>query len=254
MKTVARHVARTVFGRLLPRAAYPVVSGPLRGARFILGSLAGEGGGATVYFGAVEPEQTAAFVEALSPGQVFFDIGANVGYYTILGSRLVGSQGFVVAIEPSVRNLSFLYRHVDLNGASNVTILAAACADEISFAGFCSGTNHATGSLTSDPAGGNIDGDGEITFVSTVTVDSVVQKLGVIPDVIKIDVEGAELSVLKGAHATLLRKRPTIFLSVHSDDLRSLCLGYLEGLGYTTRSVKGDKDDLTEFVALHSGT
>ncbi len=248
MKKVARRSARFVFGRLVPRTAYKVVFGPLRGARFILGSLAGTGGGASVFFGAVEPEQTAEFVQALKPGQILFDIGANVGYYTILGSRLVGPGGVVVAIEPAVRNLSFLYRHLEINHVSNVNIIAAACSDENTFARFSSGENGATGHLTNE-AGVGSQANREDTFVSTITIDSVVQKVGFAPDVIKIDVEGAELSVLKGAHATLLASRPVIFLSVHSNSLRYSCLGYLEEIGYTARSVKGDKDDQSEFIA-----
>jgi hypothetical protein len=95
-----RKAVRVVAGRLLPRIAYPVLRGPLKGARFVLGSLAGEGGGASVYLNQVERHQTAALVDVLRSGQIFFDIGANVGYYTVLGSRLVGVSGSVLAFEP----------------------------------------------------------------------------------------------------------------------------------------------------------
>ena len=89
--------------------------GPLKGAKFILGTLSGSGGGASVYFGMTEPEQTSAFVATLKNGQVFFDVGANVGYCTILGSRIVGSRGRVLAFEPAIRNVTYLYRHSILN-------------------------------------------------------------------------------------------------------------------------------------------
>jgi hypothetical protein len=56
VSNIFRLVARFVFGRLLPRLAYPVIIGPLRGARFVLGTLGGEGGGASVYFNAVESQ------------------------------------------------------------------------------------------------------------------------------------------------------------------------------------------------------
>jgi FkbM family methyltransferase len=59
-------------------------------------------------------------VAALRPGNVFFDIGANVGYYSLLGARLVGPRGRVVALEPVVRNVAFLHRHIVLNKAGNV--------------------------------------------------------------------------------------------------------------------------------------
>ena len=225
-----RSIARTVFGKLLPRVAYPVIRGPLSGARFILGALEGEGGGATVYFNMMEQEQTAAFAATVKKGDVFFDIGANVGYYTLLASRQVGREGKVVAFEPVVRNLSHLYRHLELNKASNVTVISAACSDSISLASFSSGENFAMGHI----AGDNIPKE-NIQIVPTVSVDAVAQKTGISPDVMKIDVEGAELAVLEGARATLLAARPKIFLSTHSDALRETCLAYLHELGYTYR-------------------
>ncbi|MDP2885470.1 MAG: FkbM family methyltransferase [Ignavibacteria bacterium] len=245
--------ARIVFGKLLPRFAYPVIRGPLKGARFILGTSSGEGGGATVYFNMSEPEQTSALIDTLKNGQVFFDIGANVGYYTILGSRIVGSQGKVFAFEPVIRNLAYLYRHTVLNKASNVTIISAACSDTSSLTIFSAGPNFATGHITN-----NIrleTGASEPAFpVPTVTVDAIVQLLGVSPDVIKIDVEGAEFSVLRGAQATLRKAKSKIFLSTHSDMLRSTCLEYLRGLGYTYEVLSQDKNTPSEFLAKYTET
>ncbi len=240
-----------MFGKLLPRFAYPVVRGPLKGARFILGTFSGKGGGATVYFNMSEPEQTSALVDTLKKGQVFFDIGANVGYYTILGGRLVGSQGKVFAFEPVVRNLAYLYRHTELNKAGNVTIISAACSDNSSLTLFSAGPDFATGHMTKsirvDP------GAREPSFpVPTVTVDAMVQLLGVSPDVMKIDVEGAELSVLRGAQATLRKAKSKVFLSTHSDILRSTCLEYLRGLGYTFEVLSQDKNSPSEFLAKYA--
>lgn len=61
--------------------------------------MAGHGGGASVYFNKLEPEQTNAMLQEMKQGQIFFDIGANVGYYSILGSKIVGKTGTVVACE-----------------------------------------------------------------------------------------------------------------------------------------------------------
>ncbi len=124
MESLIRRAGRLLFGRVLPRVAYPVLSGPLKSSRFILGSMAGHGGGASVYFNKLEPEQTDAMLQEMREGQVFFDIGANVGYYSILASKIVGKTGTVVACEPVVRNLTYLQRHVELNKADNVRILA----------------------------------------------------------------------------------------------------------------------------------
>jgi hypothetical protein len=66
--------------------------GPLKGAKFKLGSMAGHGGGASVYFGLVESEQLKQLTHYLHSGCTFYDIGGNVGLYTILASRLVGHR------------------------------------------------------------------------------------------------------------------------------------------------------------------
>jgi FkbM family methyltransferase len=246
MNNVIPFIKRIVLGRLLPRLAYPVMRGPLQGARFKLGTLGGEAGGASVYFNMIEPEQTSVFVNTLKNGMVFFDIGANVGYYTILGARLVGPQGRVLAFEPAIRNLAHLYEHVLLNKATNVTIVSAACSDHMSLAFFSPGKNCAEGHLVE----GN---DNSNTFpVPTISVDEVIRQLGVSPDVMKIDVEGAELSVLKGAEGTLYKSRPKLFLSTHSDILRVTCLEYLREHGYAYEVLSRDRMNPSEFMAYYA--
>jgi FkbM family methyltransferase len=248
MNSPMRSGARVMFGKLFPRIAYPVVRGPLRGARFVLGTLAGGGGGATVYFNMIEAEQTAAFINTLSDGQMLFDVGANVGYYTILGSRLVGPRGKVIAIEPVLRNLVYLHQHIRLNKAINVSVVSAACSDTLSLSVFSSGHNFATGYLLADRPAQN-DSKGNWFLVPTVTIDALVEQMGAPPDVIKVDVEGAELSVLKGAQVTLSKVKPRVFLSTHSDALRSACMAYLKGFGYLFDVLSDDASNPSEFLA-----
>ena len=248
MNVFVRSCIRFVCGRLLPKVAYPVVRGPLRGAKFILGAFAGEGGGSSVYFNMIEGEQTAAFMDILHAGHVLLDIGANAGYYTVLGARLVGAKGRVVAVEPAIRNLVYLYKHTLLNKTKNVSIIPAACSDTVSIAVFSNGENFATGHLENCHQGGN--SIGRVSYlVPTVTIDMIVQRLGAFPDAIKVDVEGAEYYVLKGAHVTLREARPCIFLSTHSAELRKNCLNYLTEIGYKIEILSSDKEDPTEFLA-----
>ena len=246
MKNLLRAAGREVFGRLLPRKAYPVLRGHLRGARFTLGALEGAGGGASVYFDLVEPEQTAIFARTLKSGDVFFDVGANVGYYTVFGSRLVGSRGRVVSFEPVIRNLAYLHRHIVVNRLANVSVIPSACADEISLAAFSSGQNSAMGHLENAPQKDARPKD--LTLVSTVTLDAVARRLNVAPNVLKIDVEGAELSVLRGARERVLPSNPKIFLSLHSEKLRSDCLDFLKNFGYKFEPLGVDEKDAMEFL------
>lgn len=251
LRSILTPFAQFIVRRILPKIAYPVLFGPLRGAKFVLGALAGEGGGGSVYLNAIEPQQTSALVETLNDGKVFIDIGANVGYYTILGSRLVGKKGLVIAVEPTIRNIYYLYRHVVLNKAHNVLIVSAAVADALSVATFSPGVNYAEGHLSSEcgPLEGN--SGNSATIVPTVTLDDVVRKLDVIPDVIKIDVEGAEYLVLQGAYSTIIEAKPIIFLSVHSELLRLKCLKYLSEIGYAIEVLSKDKLNPTEYLARY---
>ncbi|MEO6654763.1 MAG: FkbM family methyltransferase [Pyrinomonadaceae bacterium] len=243
MDGIGRKLGRVIFGKMLPRRPYRVLIGPLRGARFVLGSMAGEGGGATVYFNKVESEQTAAIQRELSPGKTFFDLGANVGYYSILASRLVGRGGHVAAFEPVVRNLSFLQRHIELNDAENVQVLPFAVSSEAGILSFSTGSNSGMGSLDFDGGNGKM-------LVPTVTLDEIAERLKLTPDVLKIDVEGAEVEVFRGATRILNTARPTIFLSTHSTDLREQCLAHLRDTGYTVESLL-DSDDPHEFLAKY---
>jgi FkbM family methyltransferase len=232
--------ASLVFGRLLPNVAYPVVRGPLRGCRYILGATAGPAGGVSVHFGRQEIEQLDCLRKLLAPGDVFIDVGANVGLYTLLGSRLVQSSGRVVAFEPMPRNIGFLQRHIDLNAARNVTILPLACADRSGREIFCDGANNALGHLADERESGTM-------VVATVTLDEIVAQLDLTPTVVKIDVEGAEMRVLRGASQLLGKSRPALLLSVHSDNLRSDCLEFLALHRYEARALNGDG---TEFIAI----
>jgi FkbM family methyltransferase len=240
-----RALGRRLVGAL-PKVPYPVLVGPLRGARIILGSLAGAGQGASVYVNAIEPEQTAAMVARLRPGNVFFDVGANVGYYALLAARLVGPQGAVLALEPEPRNLSFLYRHKALNRAENLLVVPVACAAEQSLAFFRSGRNFAEGHLSDAAAPGD-------AIVATTTLDLLAEKTGLTPTAVKIDVEGAELDVLRGARRVLTTARPTLFLSLHSETLSRDCLALLAELGYAWQTLCPGAAYAPEILATHAG-
>ena len=248
MPGVLHRIAQFIASKL-PRIAYPVLLGTLRGHRFVLGSLAGAGGGASVYLNQVEPEQSEALLGILKPGDIFFDIGANVGYYTLLASKRIGNKGLVYAFEPLIRNIYYLSRHVNLNHATNVVIISAACADVVNIARFSFGQNTAEGHILTTSADiGNVSPK-DRSLVPVVTVDAVSALLSVQPNVLKIDVEGAELAVLRGARATLYSARPYIFLSVHSDELRHSCIAFLNTLGYQVKPLNRDISVPTELLA-----
>ncbi len=246
MNNLLRKIARFVFGSILPRRAYRILSGPLRGTKFILGLMAGGGGGSSVYFNLMEPLQTEAMLGELTTGKVFFDIGANVGFYSLLASKRVGERGTVVAFEPVIGNLAFLHQHIEINGAKNVKILPFALSSRSLVSVFSPGANAAEGHLEDDG-----ERNKNSMYVPTITLDEISEKMNILPDVLKIDVEGAEMEVFRGAEKILTLAKPTIFLSTHSSELRRDCLEFLRGIGYHVEPIFPADTDSHEFAAKH---
>ncbi|MFQ5970270.1 MAG: FkbM family methyltransferase [Nitrososphaerales archaeon] len=158
-------------------------------------------------------------------GDVFLDIGAHIGRYTIIGSKRIGENGKVVAVEPHPGNFEMLNRNIKLNGLTNVTTLNCAVYDKEMRVRlyltdeFGSSGHHSLIVETRE----------KFVEVNANTLDYLSQLLG-IGEVnwIKIDVEGAEFEVLKGAHNVLTNSKDlTLLIEVHSPDLFKLIMELL---------------------------
>jgi len=123
--TLAGKIVRYPF-RVLPRdIVVPILQGPLRGKKWIVGShLHG------CWLGSYEWEMQKGMAREIKPGTTFYDIGANVGFYSLLASELVGS-GRVYAMEPLAANIAYLRRHLELNRVHNVEVMEMAISDEV---------------------------------------------------------------------------------------------------------------------------
>lgn len=156
-----------------------------------------------------------AFRSALGPGKVAFDIGANVGCYSMLFGQWVGAAGKVFAFEPSPSTFAGLERHVTLNGLGGVVrAVRAAVSDHSATAEFLVLDNQGTSRLA---AGGEAGSSPRAVRVPTISVDEFCDREGVTPDLMKIDVEGFELAVLRGARETIKRagERLALFVEMH---------------------------------------
>lgn len=249
MHSKIREIGRFIASKLLPVLPYPVLRGPLKGIKFILGSISGPGKGASVYLNMVEEKQTNEFIKHINKNSVIFDIGANVGYYSLLAAKLA-TEGKVLAFEPVLRNLHFLYKHNDLNNINNILVIPLACSDSNSLSVFSFDSDAALGHLIENE-NYNIDSI-HSTIVHTITVDKFVEVVKFIPDILKIDVEGAELLVLKGASDTLKKCKPKIFLSIHSTELEIHCVDYLRQLGYETKLIDEKERPSVEYYCYYN--
>ncbi len=166
------------------------------------------------------------------PGQVFFDIGAHRGFFTLLASKSVGATGRVVSCEPHPESARTLRRMLAANDISNVVPLEVAVSSSAGTARLM------TGDRASTEARLGADEDSEVGVeVAMVSIDLLEDRYGR-PDFVKIDVEGFELQVLRGS-AKLLSgpRRPVWLIETHSDDLHSKCVEILRRHGYSCETI-----------------
>jgi len=224
-KTLLGKILRLPLKMIPTTMVMPILKGPLQGKKWIVGS-----GVHGCWLGAYENKKASRFKDSIRPGATVFDIGANVGYYTLLASQQAGSQGKIFAFEPLQENLSFLKSHIELNGLTNVTVCEDALSDNNGIARFDRGPSRSEGKLTSN---GQIE-------VTTRTLDDLIEKEKLpLPDCMKIDVEGAELQVLLGAKALLSRASPIIFLALDNPNDHRHCCELLKALDYKLEPLNG---------------
>src|SRR5688572_23628427 len=185
----------------------------------------------------------------LEPGHVFFDIGAHHGWVSMWALALVGKTGAAHAFEPSPSNLSILAWHKKANGHLNWTLVPKAVSDEDAaekvFFLIDSGDSPMNSLTTGVPGTLDMEGRniGKVT-VQTTRLDTYCQETGVKPNLVKIDVEGAELLVLRGGRKLFAESCPTIILAMHPPWLpkgqsTGQIFEMLNACGYTVFDAKG---------------
>lgn len=189
------------------------------------------------------------FKSILKPGDTLFDIGANVGFFTIISAPLVGQHGHIYAFEPLPDNIDALRHNIDLNGFTNVTLIPSAVAEqmgtgELLVADYSGGSALSTANAPPPDMIGKID-------VDTVSVDVLVDA-GKIrpPSMIKVDVEGAEIGVFKGMTETLRQFQPQVLYEIDDSQLAEFekkaveCKKFLENQNYVVRPLETAYTDI----------
>lgn len=185
--------------------------------------------GHSYWEGAVEPEVQEAIVRHLRPGMTFYDIGANIGFFSLLAARLVGPAGHVVSFEADPEIAARLREHVARNDFSSITAEHKAVWSESSTVFFARADSNAS----PDRGLGHVaaaGGSGTIS-VAAVSLDEYAPA-SALPDFLKCDVEGAEVEVFRGASKLLSEKRPILLCEMHSEENRRILLEQWSALGY----------------------
>jgi FkbM family methyltransferase len=148
--------------------------------------------------GCLEPRTTALFERILRPGDTFVDVGAHVGYHSLLARHLVGENGRIFSLDPQPHNCAKLLANAELNSFANIVVMAAAAGDADDFIALKSQSKRDRSRLTLAGPGVN---DGALTFIVPKITLSWLFKTYELHrvNILKIDVEGFELEVLQGA-------------------------------------------------------
>jgi FkbM family methyltransferase len=166
--------------------------------------------------GTNEPPVQNALERFLEPGDVFFDVGANVGFFSVIGAKLVGETGRVYIFEPVPDNMEMVKHNCELNGFSNLTYFDYAVSNSTGEADLLLAEYSGGATLSSDDTPPDLKGT---LLVKLVSLDEMVFNRGVAPpSLVKIDVEGAESNVLHGMHRTITEFKPVIIFEVDDQD------------------------------------
>jgi FkbM family methyltransferase len=203
--------------------------------------------------GTYELPVQAALADRVGAGGVVYDVGANIGFFTLLAARCVGPAGRVYAFEPVDRNAAAIERSVRLNGFATVEVFRNAVgasngAADLNLARHIGGAVLATVGVPPDRRGS--------VTVEVVSLDSVIAERGLRPpSLVKIDVEGAELDVLSGMRQTLRAHRPVLICEADDATREGLRLktealsAALAGLGYSLTGLAPSYPDAGWHVA-----
>ena len=213
-------------------------SGPLRGAYIRTPKLSR----VSFALGTYQLHVTRALQASAKPGMVVYDLGAHIGYFSLVLSRCVGPSGQVFAFEPDPANQRALMRNLETNRATNVKVVPKVVADtsgSVVFAAFdFSSVSHIATQRTPD--------DARLIDLPSISLDDFVYREGNPPPAaIKIDVEGAEPRVLAGAERLLRDARPVVVVEVSPRTVAAVERRF-SNLGYRSSVLGGDSRRLVE--------
>ena len=237
IRIYVHRLVRLVFRRLPADFVVPMLQSRLLGRRWFRGA-----GPNSYWLGTFERPKQILLERLVRPGDVFFDIGAHVGFYSLLASALVGSTGKVFAFEPNPRNVRYLRAHVAMNHLTNVALFEAAVWDRPGTVLF---------ETAGDSSTSRVAETGSLQVAAT-TLDGL-RAEGALPapNFIKIDVEGGEIHVLRGAIKLLKETSPLVILSTHGPQPHDECCALLRSLGFELRPLLpgSDLETASEIIA-----
>jgi len=246
LKSYAKKFLR--FCGLFPPAGRVMHAGPGRGLRFAAG-----GSNPAYETGENELPVQEALMKLMPVGGTFVDVGANVGFFSVIGGRLVGETGRVLAYEPVPENAAMVRANAAANGMRNISVHEVAVADRTGEGHLVLARYSGGSSLDFLPPPPDACGRLEVEMVRLDDHLNRIEPLQRL-DLIKVDVEGAELAALSGMVNTLARWRPALIVEVDDVDVTTAaaksarCRTWLSERGYDVRELESSYPDINWHV------
>lgn len=166
--------------------------------------------------GSIENFETLLFKNELRRGMTVVDIGANWGYYTLIASSIVGENGRVFAFEPEPKNYEILLKNIKINNCNNVVAFKKACSNKSGYGKLFISSEMASHSLY------YAEDKNHYIEVELVTLDEIFKEKEKTIDIIKMDIEGGEMTALEGMINILLKNdKIKIFTEFYPDKIRA---------------------------------
>jgi FkbM family methyltransferase len=177
----------------------------------------------------------------VKPGATVYDVGANIGLFSLRFARWVGAAGHVYCIEANPLCVYFLRANMQLSGARNFDILPVCALDTARLTEFTiSYGNNLLGVAQDSPFSAKA---GHHIHVDSASLDALIESLHLrAPDFIKVDIEGAEGTAVAGMLETISRSRPVVMFELHGRTAAAATLAHLAPAGYRYHEVSGGRD------------
>ena len=220
--------------KLVPRDALiwvRIQHGPCEGLWMRLNPRTGQ----NVQKGIGEPQVQKALMDRLRPGMTFYDLGANIGFFSLMAARIVGPQGRVVSFEADPEIAGRLRENLARNQFAHAHVEPKAVWSESATVSFA----RVDPNTSPDRGLGHVSADGSspgTIMVEAVSLDQYAEAHSP-PDFLKCDVEGAEVAVFQGATRLLSEKRPILLVEMHSPENQRVLLQKFAGHGYTCQNL-----------------
>lgn len=185
------------------------------------------------WLGTYEVELQLAIEKFVRPGQIIYDIGANIGFITLLFARNTGPKGHVYAFEALPENTRRLEQNIELNGfQERVSVIPAAVLDHSGEVEFLVGPSTSMGKVQGS-AGRKLSEGHETIQVEGVSVDGFIDSGKPVPDIVKMDIEGGEVLALSGMERTLRENRSLLMVELHGIESAQACWEVLQAANYS---------------------